>query len=141
MERRESDWEGQGGPFESGSLGKAILWEAQAWMTSQSARKRTGIRLFQAEGPGRARAWLAESKSEWGWRTASKGQECGCDRSQGGEFGQDQPPERVWVSFEWPWKATRDFKAGSFDILNMTRQDVEMNGLGADGKVEWAGGQ
>lgn len=43
-QRRESDWEGQGGAFESRRLEKAILWEAEAWMTRESARKR--IRTF-----------------------------------------------------------------------------------------------
>lgn len=54
-------------------------------------QERTGIRLFQAEGKSRTRACFAERRPEWGWRTARKGQGCGCERGHGGELGQDQP--------------------------------------------------
>ena len=40
--------------------------------------------------PARARTCLEGRKSERGWRTLSKGQGS-CDRSQGGEHGQDRP--------------------------------------------------
>lgn len=37
--RSDCDWGGQGGPFEVGRLEKAVLWEAETWMTRESARK------------------------------------------------------------------------------------------------------
>ena len=57
-------------------------------MTRESARKRTGIRLVQAEGSARARACLAERRSEWNWRTVSKGQYVGVAGTRGVSMGK-----------------------------------------------------